>query len=135
MCSVQSVTGTTVTMSPACYARATNGTNGPGVNIPTFIEVKNGTKAPDYLLLSDADIVYAPEVLSGLVARAVANKLVLTGTTDSWWWMRRMPQAYSVPEAAALYQAWKAAARPIRCRLSARTASRAAAAPPRSPPS
>ena len=33
---------------------------------------------PDYLLLSDADIVYAPEVLGGLVARAASNKLVLT---------------------------------------------------------
>ena len=33
---------------------------------------------PDYILLSDADIVYAPEVLADLVARAVANKLVLT---------------------------------------------------------
>ncbi len=33
---------------------------------------------PDYLLLSDADIVYAPEVLGGLVARAASNELVLT---------------------------------------------------------
>ncbi|MCC6888949.1 MAG: glycosyltransferase [Hyphomicrobiales bacterium] len=33
---------------------------------------------PDYLLLSDADIVYAPDVLAGLVARARAGKLVLT---------------------------------------------------------
>ena len=47
--------------------------------------VKQGVEAaqsasnpPDYILLSDADIVYAPEVLSGLVARAVSNKLVLT---------------------------------------------------------
>src|ERR1700722_4050232 len=34
--------------------------------------------APDYLLLSDADIVYAPDVLSALVARASAGGLVLT---------------------------------------------------------
>ncbi len=34
--------------------------------------------APDYLLLSDADIVYAPDVLSSLVARASAGGLVLT---------------------------------------------------------
>jgi hopene-associated glycosyltransferase HpnB len=34
--------------------------------------------APDYLLLSDADIVYAPDVLSALVARATAGGLVLT---------------------------------------------------------
>jgi hopene-associated glycosyltransferase HpnB len=36
------------------------------------------SNAPDYILLSDADIVYAPDVLSALVARAVSNKLVLT---------------------------------------------------------
>jgi hopene-associated glycosyltransferase HpnB len=36
------------------------------------------TDPPDYILLSDADIVYAPDVLAGLVARAVSNKLVLT---------------------------------------------------------
>lgn len=47
--------------------------------------VKQGVEAaqsaslpPDYILLSDADIVYAPEVLAGLVARAMTNKLVLT---------------------------------------------------------
>ncbi len=34
--------------------------------------------APDYLLLSDADIVYAPDVLSSLVKRAAAGGLVLT---------------------------------------------------------
>ncbi len=32
---------------------------------------------PDFLLLTDADIVYAPEVVSWLVAHASANKLVL----------------------------------------------------------
>jgi hopene-associated glycosyltransferase HpnB len=35
------------------------------------------SNAPHYILLSDADIVYAPDVLSALVARAVSNKLVL----------------------------------------------------------
>jgi hopene-associated glycosyltransferase HpnB len=34
--------------------------------------------APDYFLLSDADIVYAPDVLSRLAARAQAGGLVLT---------------------------------------------------------
>jgi len=34
--------------------------------------------APDYLLFTDADIVYAPDVLTGLVARAQAGGLVLT---------------------------------------------------------
>jgi hopene-associated glycosyltransferase HpnB len=35
-------------------------------------------KAPDYLLLTDADIVYAPEVLRALVTRAEGGRLVLT---------------------------------------------------------
>ena len=34
--------------------------------------------APDYLLLSDADIVYEPDVLTSLVSRATAGGLVLT---------------------------------------------------------
>ena len=34
--------------------------------------------APEYVLLSDADIVYAPDTLSSLVARAQAGGLVLT---------------------------------------------------------
>jgi hopene-associated glycosyltransferase HpnB len=37
-----------------------------------------GRMAPDYFLLSDADIVYAPDVLTSLVARAKAGGLVLT---------------------------------------------------------
>lgn len=36
------------------------------------------TPPPDYILLSDADIVYAPDVLADLVARARAGNLVLT---------------------------------------------------------
>jgi hopene-associated glycosyltransferase HpnB len=36
------------------------------------------SKPPDYLLFSDADIVYAPDVLTSLVARAQAGGLVLT---------------------------------------------------------
>jgi len=39
---------------------------------------QSASHPPDYILLSDADIVYAPEVLTALVARAVSNKLVLT---------------------------------------------------------
>jgi hopene-associated glycosyltransferase HpnB len=35
-------------------------------------------RAPDYLLLTDADIVYAPDVLTRLVARAERGGLVLT---------------------------------------------------------
>jgi len=37
-----------------------------------------GRLAPDYFLLSDADIVYAPDTLTSLVARAQAGGLVLT---------------------------------------------------------
>jgi hopene-associated glycosyltransferase HpnB len=37
-----------------------------------------GRLSPDYFLLSDADIVYAPDVLSRLAARAQAGGLVLT---------------------------------------------------------
>jgi hopene-associated glycosyltransferase HpnB len=37
-----------------------------------------GRRAPKYVLLSDADIVYAPDVLTSLVARAEAGGLVLT---------------------------------------------------------
>jgi hopene-associated glycosyltransferase HpnB len=37
-----------------------------------------GAKSPDYLLLTDADIVYEPRVLSDLVARAESGRLVLT---------------------------------------------------------
>ena len=36
------------------------------------------TRAPDFVLLTDADIAYAPEVLGALVARARAEELVLT---------------------------------------------------------
>jgi hopene-associated glycosyltransferase HpnB len=39
---------------------------------------QSAADASEYILLSDADIRYAPEVLTGLMARAVANKLVLT---------------------------------------------------------
>ena len=43
------------------------------------IDVATGVApAPPYLLLSDADIVYAPDTLSSLVARAQAGRLVLT---------------------------------------------------------
>ena len=39
---------------------------------------QSAAQPSDYILLSDADIVYAPDVLTALMARAVANKLVLT---------------------------------------------------------
>ena len=39
---------------------------------------QSGSPPPDYLLLTDADIVYQPGVLRSLVARALANRLVLT---------------------------------------------------------
>ena len=43
------------------------------------LELADALKAPpDYLLFTDADIVYAPDVLTDLVARAKAGGLVLT---------------------------------------------------------
>ena len=39
---------------------------------------RGGVRADTYLLLTDADIVYAPDTLSWLVAQAEASKLVLT---------------------------------------------------------
>ncbi len=41
------------------------------------IDAVSGADSVDYLLLTDADIVYAPQVLSWLVARAAAQRLVL----------------------------------------------------------
>jgi glycosyltransferase involved in cell wall biosynthesis len=38
----------------------------------------NVQEPPDYLLLTDADIVHSPESLSRLVAHAESNRLVLT---------------------------------------------------------
>ena len=48
-----------------------------------------GAGAPDYLLLTDADIAHAPETLRLLVARAEARNLVLTSlmarlTVETW---------------------------------------------------
>ncbi len=39
---------------------------------------QSAINAPGYILLSDADIVYEPEVLTALVSRAASQKLVLT---------------------------------------------------------
>jgi hopene-associated glycosyltransferase HpnB len=41
------------------------------------VEFAANTNAPDYLLLTDADIVFAPDALSSLVARAEAGGLIL----------------------------------------------------------
>ena len=40
--------------------------------------------APKYLMLTDADIVHAPDTLSWLVAHAEAHNLVLTSLTARW---------------------------------------------------
>lgn len=42
------------------------------------IEAATSSSQPDYLLLTDADIVYEPDVIARLVARAEANGTVLT---------------------------------------------------------
>ena len=45
----------------------------------TFVELADTMPLqPDYVLFTDADIVYEPDVLTGLVARAQAGGLVLT---------------------------------------------------------
>jgi hopene-associated glycosyltransferase HpnB len=61
------------------------GTPLPGGWTGKLWAVKQGVDAamgrpepPDYLLLSDADIVYAPQVLRALVVRAITGRLVLT---------------------------------------------------------
>jgi hopene-associated glycosyltransferase HpnB len=46
--------------------------------IETARRAAPGRQAPDFFLLSDADIVYAPDTLSRLVARATDRGLVLT---------------------------------------------------------
>ena len=43
-----------------------------------LVEVEAGAQAPEFVLFTDADIAYAPHVLSRLVAIARANKSVLT---------------------------------------------------------
>jgi hopene-associated glycosyltransferase HpnB len=40
--------------------------------------------APDYLMLTDADIVHAPDTLSWLVSHAERHRLVLTSLTARW---------------------------------------------------
>ena len=42
------------------------------------------TFAPKYLMLTDADIVHAPDTVSWLVAHAEAHSLVLTSLTARW---------------------------------------------------
>ncbi len=48
-----------------------------GIEAASIGAANNATRPPDYLLLTDADIVFAPGVLAALVARAQSNGLVL----------------------------------------------------------
>ena len=48
------------------------------------IEAAEKSFAPKYLMLTDADIVHAPDTLSWLVAQAEAEQLVLTSLTARW---------------------------------------------------
>lgn len=48
------------------------------------IEFAEVASAPKYLMLTDADIVHAPDTLSWLVAQAEAERLVLASLTARW---------------------------------------------------
>jgi hopene-associated glycosyltransferase HpnB len=48
------------------------------------IETAESAFAPKYLMLTDADIVHAPDTLSWLAAQAEAEQLVLTSLTARW---------------------------------------------------
>jgi hopene-associated glycosyltransferase HpnB len=48
------------------------------------IEFAEVASTPKYLMLTDADIVHAPDTLSWLVAQAEAERLVLTSLTARW---------------------------------------------------
>jgi hopene-associated glycosyltransferase HpnB len=48
------------------------------------IEAAESAFAPKYLMLTDADIVHAPDTLSWLAAQAEAEQLVLTSLTARW---------------------------------------------------
>src|SRR4029077_18942393 len=52
--------------------------------------------APKYLMLTDADIVHAPDTLRWLVAHAEANGLVLASLTARWR-CENLPERVHIP--------------------------------------
>jgi len=59
--------------------------------------------APKYLMLTDADIVHAPDTLSWLVAQAAANGLVLTSLTARWR-CENLPERVHIPAFIYFFQ-------------------------------
>ena len=59
--------------------------------------------APKYLMLTDADIVHAPDTLSWLVAQAEANGLVLTSLTARWR-CENLPERVHIPAFIYFFQ-------------------------------
>jgi hopene-associated glycosyltransferase HpnB len=59
--------------------------------------------APKYLMLTDADIVHAPDTLSWLVAQAEAKGLVLTSLTARWR-CQNLPERVHIPAFIYFFQ-------------------------------
>ena len=59
--------------------------------------------APKYLMLTDADIVHAPDTLRWLVAQAEANGLVLTSLTARWR-CQNLPERVHIPAFIYFFQ-------------------------------
>ena len=62
-----------------------------------------GTFAPDYLMLTDADIVQAKDTLRWLVAHAEQHKLVLTSLTARWR-CQGLPERVHIPAFIYFFQ-------------------------------
>jgi len=67
------------------------------------IAAAEATFAPKYLLLTDADIVHAPDTVSWLVAHAEANALVLTSLTARWR-CEGLPERVHIPAFIFFFQ-------------------------------
>jgi hypothetical protein len=88
LCAVASVSGTTVTMQTPCFSNASNGSNGPGVNIPTYIENNYAllSQPGQFYIDSGAGIIYyiprSGENLStaSVVAATLQTLLSVNGT-------------------------------------------------------
>jgi hopene-associated glycosyltransferase HpnB len=59
--------------------------------------------APEYLLLTDADIVYAPDALSGLVARSLAEGLALNSLMARLR-CESLPERFAIPAFVFFFQ-------------------------------
>ncbi len=73
LCAVASVSGTTVTMQQPCFSNASNGNNGPGVNIPTYIE-------NNYALLGQPGQFYIDSAAGTIYYVPRSNETMTTAT-------------------------------------------------------